>query len=73
MFNNLNFITCLGDVTFWHVLNVGTQSDFLSVYFMGNTFERDKVYETVLTLFPMNGETVSMEMETVGKITEFTF
>ncbi|XP_048885551.1 coagulation factor VIII isoform X2 [Brienomyrus brachyistius] len=67
MFNNLNFVTCLGDVTFWHVLNVGTQSDFLSVYFMGNTFERDKVYETVLTLFPMNGETVSMEMETVGE------
>ncbi|KPP74504.1 coagulation factor VIII-like, partial [Scleropages formosus] len=67
MYNNLNFMTCLGDVTLWHVLNVGTQSNFLSVYFMGNTFERDKMYETVLTLFPMSGETVSMEMETAGE------
>uniref|UniRef100_A0A8C9TF17 Coagulation factor VIII-like n=1 Tax=Scleropages formosus TaxID=113540 RepID=A0A8C9TF17_SCLFO len=68
MYNNLNFMTCLGDVTLWHVLNVGTQSNFLSVYFMGNTFERDKMYETVLTLFPMSGETVSMEMETAGMV-----
>ncbi|KAL4631181.1 coagulation factor VIII-like [Arapaima gigas] len=67
MYNNLKFINCLGDVTFWHVLNVGTESNFLSVYFMGNTFERNKIYETVLTLFPMNGETVSMEMETLGE------
>uniref|UniRef100_A0A8C9TFT3 Coagulation factor VIII-like n=1 Tax=Scleropages formosus TaxID=113540 RepID=A0A8C9TFT3_SCLFO len=60
--------TLLKYVTLWHVLNVGTQSNFLSVYFMGNTFERDKMYETVLTLFPMSGETVSMEMETAGMV-----
>ncbi|XP_066570914.1 coagulation factor VIII isoform X2 [Amia ocellicauda] len=67
MYNNLRFKDCLGNVAFWHVVNVGTQSDFLSVYFTGNTFERDKVYETVLTLFPMAGETVSMELETLGE------
>ncbi|XP_061091962.1 coagulation factor VIII [Conger conger] len=66
MFNNLRFTACLDDVIFWHVVNVGTQSNFLSVYFTGNIFERDKVHETVLTLFPMTGETISMEMETVG-------
>ncbi|KAJ8405238.1 hypothetical protein AAFF_G00322290 [Aldrovandia affinis] len=67
MYNNLRFKACLDDVIFWHVLNVGTQSNFLSIYFTGNIFERDKVHETVLTLFPMTGETVSMEMETVGE------
>ncbi|KAJ8337919.1 hypothetical protein SKAU_G00368850 [Synaphobranchus kaupii] len=67
MYNNLRFEACLDDVIFWHVLNVGTQSNFLSIYFTGNIFEREKVHETVLTLFPMTGETISMEMETVGE------
>ncbi|KAJ8246909.1 hypothetical protein GJAV_G00256690 [Gymnothorax javanicus] len=66
MYNNLRFKACLDDVIFWHVVNVGAQSNFLSIYFTGNIFERDKVHETVLTLFPMTGETISMEMETVG-------
>uniref|UniRef100_W5N8Q8 Coagulation factor VIII n=1 Tax=Lepisosteus oculatus TaxID=7918 RepID=W5N8Q8_LEPOC len=67
MYNNLRFTVCLKDVAFWHAINVGTESDFLSVYFTGNTFEQDKVYKTVLTLFPMTGETVSMEPETLGE------
>ncbi|KAG7464564.1 hypothetical protein MATL_G00166880 [Megalops atlanticus] len=67
MYNNYRFEAHQNDVTFWHVMNVGTQSNFLSIYFTGNTFERDNVYETVLTLFPMSGETVSMEMETLGE------
>ncbi|KAI1898621.1 hypothetical protein AGOR_G00074270 [Albula goreensis] len=66
MYNNLRYKACLDEVIFWHVLNVGTQSNFLSIYFTGNIFERDKVHESVLTLFPMTGEMVSMEMETVG-------
>ncbi|XP_064182093.1 coagulation factor VIII [Anguilla rostrata] len=66
MYNNLRFKACLDDVIFWHVVNVGTDSKFLSIYFTGNIFERDKVHQTVLTLFPMAGETISMEMETVG-------
>lgn len=67
MYSNLHFRTCLGEVTFWHLANVGTQDNFLSVYFTGNPFEKDKVYDTVLTLFPMSGETVATEMETLGK------
>uniref|UniRef100_A0A8C7MX55 Coagulation factor VIII n=1 Tax=Oncorhynchus kisutch TaxID=8019 RepID=A0A8C7MX55_ONCKI len=59
---------CKDDVTFWHLANVGTQSDFLSVYFTGNPFMRDNVYESVLTLFPMSGETVTMETELIGKL-----
>lgn len=58
---------CVGDVMLWHVASVGMQSDFLSVYFMGNPFERDRTYGTVLTLFPMTGDTVITEMETKGK------
>lgn len=58
---------CVGDVMLWHVANVGMQSDFLSVYFTGNPFEMDRTYGTVLTLFPMMGDTVTTEMETEGK------
>ncbi|XP_062381158.1 coagulation factor VIII [Sardina pilchardus] len=67
MYSNLHFVIRLGEVTFWHMANVGTQSNFLSVYFTGNPFEKDKLYDTVLTLFPMSGETVATEMETLGE------
>lgn len=66
MHNSLQFKMCVGDVMLWHVANVGMQSDFLSVYFTGNPFERDRTYGTVLTLFPMIGDTVITEMETEG-------
>uniref|UniRef100_A0A8C7M2L6 Coagulation factor VIII, procoagulant component n=1 Tax=Oncorhynchus mykiss TaxID=8022 RepID=A0A8C7M2L6_ONCMY len=67
MFNGQMIQLCKDDVTFWHLANVGTQSDFLSVYFTGNPFMRDNVYESVLTLFPMSGETVTMETELIGE------
>lgn len=68
MFNGQKVQVCKDDVTFWHLANVGTQSDFLSVYFTGNPFMKDNVYESVLTLFPMSGETVTMETELIGKV-----
>uniref|UniRef100_A0AAY4CL10 F5/8 type C domain-containing protein n=1 Tax=Denticeps clupeoides TaxID=299321 RepID=A0AAY4CL10_9TELE len=68
MFSNLKFEACTGEVIFWHLATVGAESRFLSVYFTGNPFERDKVYDTVLTLFPMTGETVATEMETIGEV-----
>ncbi|XP_052370218.1 coagulation factor VIII isoform X1 [Oncorhynchus keta] len=67
MFNGQMIQLCKDDVTFWHLANVGTQSDFLSIYFTGNPFMRDNVYESVLTLFPMSGETVTMETELIGE------
>uniref|UniRef100_A0A4W5QDY1 Coagulation factor VIII, procoagulant component n=1 Tax=Hucho hucho TaxID=62062 RepID=A0A4W5QDY1_9TELE len=67
MFNGQRVQVCKDDVTFWHLANVGTQSDFLSVYFTGNPFMKDNVYESVLTLFPMSGETVTMETELIGE------
>ncbi|XP_052005616.1 coagulation factor VIII-like [Xyrauchen texanus] len=67
MFNQLQFRMCVGDVILWHVASIGIQSNFLSVYFTGNIFERDKTYGTVLTLFPMTGDTVTTEVEMLGE------
>ncbi|KAM9356695.1 coagulation factor VIII [Symphorus nematophorus] len=67
MFSGRQFVICKTDVTFWHVASVGTQSDFLSVYFMGNLFEYEGLYQSVLTLFPMTGVTVPMEPELIGE------
>ncbi|XP_071371278.1 coagulation factor VIII [Centroberyx affinis] len=67
MFSGRQFVMCQSDVTFWHVANVGTQSDFLSVYFTGNPFQYHNVYQSVLTLFPMTGETIPMETELMGE------
>lgn len=68
MFSGRKFAMCQTDVTFWHVANVGTQSNFLSVYFTGNFFEYQGVYQSVLTLFPMTATTVSMETELNGML-----
>ncbi|XP_048043912.1 coagulation factor VIII [Megalobrama amblycephala] len=67
MFSQLQFKVCVGDVILWHVASIGLQSNFLSVYFTGNTFERDKKYGTVLTLFPMTGDTVTTEVDMLGE------
>uniref|UniRef100_A0A8C1WTK2 Coagulation factor VIII, procoagulant component n=1 Tax=Cyprinus carpio TaxID=7962 RepID=A0A8C1WTK2_CYPCA len=67
MFNHLQFRLCVGDVILWHVASIGIQNNFLSVYFTGNMFERDKAYGTVLTLFPMSGDTVTTEVEMLGE------
>ncbi|CAL8264274.1 unnamed protein product [Lota lota] len=67
MFRGREFATCQSDVTFWHVVNVGTQSDFLSVYFTGNPFKHQDAYHSVLTMFPMTGETIPMEAELTGE------
>lgn len=67
MFRRRQFVICQTDVAFWHVANVGTQKEVLSVYFTGNLFQHQGVYQSVLTLFPMSGMTVSMEPEVIGE------
>eukprot|EP00062_Callorhinchus_milii_P000799 gi/632935272/ref/XP_007889515.1/ PREDICTED: coagulation factor VIII isoform X2 [Callorhinchus milii] len=61
---NLDF--CLKEDIFWHVI-VGAQNDILSLYFHGQTFKRDGIYEDVLTLFPFSGETIRMDMDNIGQ------
>uniref|UniRef100_A0A3Q4GME5 Coagulation factor VIII-like n=1 Tax=Neolamprologus brichardi TaxID=32507 RepID=A0A3Q4GME5_NEOBR len=65
MFSRRQFAMCQTDVTFWHVASVGTQSDFLSVYFTGNMFQYQGLYQSVLTLFPMTAITLPMETELI--------
>ncbi|NXK85918.1 FA8 factor, partial [Formicarius rufipectus] len=65
-FDNLQTKLCLHDVVYWYVLSVGAQTDFLSIFFSGNTFKRNMVFEDVLTLFPFCGETVFMSLEKPG-------
>ncbi|KAM9740952.1 coagulation factor VIII [Menidia menidia] len=67
MFSGRQFVMCQTDVPFWHVANVGTQSDFLSVYFTGNLFQYQDLHQSVLTLFPMTAVTVPMETELLGE------
>uniref|UniRef100_H2UN37 Coagulation factor VIII, procoagulant component n=1 Tax=Takifugu rubripes TaxID=31033 RepID=H2UN37_TAKRU len=67
MFRRRQFVICKTDVAFWHVASVGTPTEFLSVYFTGNLFQHQGLYQSVLTLFPMSGLTVSMEPEVVGE------
>jgi len=67
VFDNLQLQLCLHEVVYWYVLSVGAQSDFLSVFFSGNTYKRNMVSEDVLTLFPFSGETVFMSVEKLGE------
>ncbi|XP_035181806.1 coagulation factor VIII [Oxyura jamaicensis] len=66
VFDNLQLNLCLHEVVYWYVLSVGAQTDFLSVFFSGNTFKRNMVFEDMLTLFPFSGETVFMSVEKPG-------
>ncbi|XP_078403289.1 venom prothrombin activator pseutarin-C non-catalytic subunit [Cetorhinus maximus] len=56
---------CEDEVIFWHVI-VGAQDNFLSIYFHGQTFKCDGVYEDVLTLFPFSSQTIRMDMDNIG-------
>uniref|UniRef100_A0A8C6R014 Coagulation factor VIII n=1 Tax=Nannospalax galili TaxID=1026970 RepID=A0A8C6R014_NANGA len=66
IFDSLQFSVCLHEVTYWYILSVGAQTDFLSVFFSGYTFKHKMVYEDTLILFPFSGETVFMSMENPG-------
>uniref|UniRef100_A0A8C0H473 Coagulation factor VIII n=1 Tax=Chelonoidis abingdonii TaxID=106734 RepID=A0A8C0H473_CHEAB len=63
VFDNLHLKLCLHQVVYWYVLSVGAQTDFLSVFFSGNTFKHNMVFKDTLTLFPLSGETITMPTE----------
>ncbi|XP_019739469.1 coagulation factor VIII isoform X2 [Hippocampus comes] len=67
MFGGTLLSMCQTEVTYWHVANVGTQSNFLSAYFTGNVFQYNGLHQSVLTVFPMTSMTVLMEMELSGE------
>lgn len=70
VFDNLHLKLCQSKVVYWYILSVGAQTELLSVFFSGSTFKHNSVFEETLTLFPMTGETVFMDMEKPGKSDE---
>ncbi|KAG7331178.1 hypothetical protein KOW79_005147 [Hemibagrus wyckioides] len=57
---------CNGEIVTWHVSSVGEQDDIQTATFYGHTFELNNREEDILSLFPMTGETISMNMANVG-------
>ncbi|XP_075690347.1 coagulation factor VIII [Rhinoderma darwinii] len=64
--SSLPLTICQNEVSVWHVLNLVQDTELLSIYFGGITFSVDASYEETLTLFPMNGKTVTMVKEKTG-------
>ncbi|XP_061860824.1 coagulation factor V [Colius striatus] len=57
---------CQDSVVQWHFSSVGTHDEIVSVRLSGHSFLHRGKYEDVLNLFPMSGESVTVEMDNVG-------
>ncbi|XP_070624220.1 coagulation factor V isoform X1 [Bos indicus] len=57
---------CFDDTVQWHFCSVGTQNDIFTIHFTGHSFIYGKRHEDTLTLFPMQGESVTVTMDNVG-------
>ncbi|XP_065107956.1 coagulation factor V [Paramisgurnus dabryanus] len=57
---------CHGEIVTWHVSSVGEQDYIQTTTFYGHTFELRNREEDMLSLFPMTGETISMNMVNIG-------
>lgn len=57
---------CTGEIVTWHVSSVGEQDGIQTATFYGHTFELNNREEDLLSLFPMTGETISMNMANDG-------
>lgn len=58
---------CHGEIVTWHVSSVGEQDYIQTATFYGHTFELKNREEDMLSLFPMTGETISMNMLNIGE------
>ncbi|XP_040516089.1 coagulation factor V isoform X2 [Gallus gallus] len=57
---------CQDNVVQWHFSSVGTQDEVVSIRLSGHAFLYRGKYEDVLNLFPMSGESVTVEMDNIG-------
>ncbi|KAM9486470.1 coagulation factor V isoform 2-T2 [Clarias gariepinus] len=57
---------CNGEIATLHVSSVGEQDDIQTATFYGHTFELNNREEDILSLFPMTGETISINMANAG-------
>ncbi|XP_014802831.1 PREDICTED: coagulation factor V isoform X1 [Calidris pugnax] len=57
---------CQDTVVQWHFSSVGTHDEIVSVRLSGHSFLYQGKHQDVLNLFPMSGESVTVEMDNVG-------
>uniref|UniRef100_A0AAX7VWW0 ferroxidase n=1 Tax=Astatotilapia calliptera TaxID=8154 RepID=A0AAX7VWW0_ASTCA len=57
---------CSGEVATWHVSSIGAQDYIQTATFYGHTFELNERTEDFLSLYPMTGETITMNMLNTG-------
>ncbi|CAJ1078923.1 coagulation factor V [Xyrichtys novacula] len=57
---------CNGEIATWHVSSIGTQDFIQTATFYGHTFELNDRTEDYLSLYPMTGETIAMNMDNIG-------
>ncbi|XP_044139514.1 coagulation factor V [Bufo gargarizans] len=57
---------CHSHVVQWHVSNVGVQDETITLQLSGHTFRYKLRSEDMVTLFPMTGESISIEMSNQG-------
>ncbi|XP_028250097.1 coagulation factor V [Parambassis ranga] len=57
---------CNGEVATWHVSSIGAQDYIQTATFYGHTFELHERTEDFLSLYPMTGETITMNMDNIG-------
>ncbi|XP_069802150.1 coagulation factor V [Dendropsophus ebraccatus] len=57
---------CDGDVVHWHVSSVGLQDESVTLQLSGHTFRYNLGQGDMVTLFPMTGVTISMELNNQG-------
>ncbi|XP_038250634.1 coagulation factor V-like [Dermochelys coriacea] len=57
---------CHDGIVQWHISSIGTQDEVVSVHLSGHSFLSRGKYEDVLNLFPMSGESVTVEMDNAG-------
>ncbi|KAM7407046.1 hypothetical protein PAMA_002993 [Pampus argenteus] len=57
---------CNGEVATWHVSSIGAQDYIQTATFYGHPFELNSRREDFLSLYPMTGETIAMNMDNIG-------
>lgn len=58
---------CNGEVVTWHVSSIGAQDCIQTATFYGHPFELNERTEDFLSLYPMTGETITMNMDNIGQ------
>lgn len=58
---------CNGEVATWHLSSIGAQDYIQTATFYGHRFKLNDRIEDFLSLYPMTGETITMDMDNIGQ------